>query len=263
MAFRLEDWSRRTQPPKEALNETDLGLSTGMRAKDSPAAVQLACALSKLNTTIHLRTSSLQHRNRPTCPSIIALPPSISPYRASLGQIFPAASMLSASVEEGSATMSTESRKRSAEPDLDGDLDGSQAKRKRIQSPHTILTVGKLGESPYSSDMVTLDELAKKGLRRSISLALETVGFDSAAPEAMESFAAMAESCMRPRNLRSLGNVLTMCFRYSRARQRHHGLRKFRAAIASHPDRLRAGPEASQSHHLGTPTSPKAAHPQI
>jgi hypothetical protein len=38
--------------------------------------------------------------------------------------------------------------------------------------------------------------LAKKGLRRGIALALQKVGFDSAAPEAMESFAAMAEMCM-------------------------------------------------------------------
>lgn len=95
-------------------------------------------------------------------------------------------------VEEGSATMSTEARRPSSETD---DPDGSAAKRQRLQSPHTILSLGKLGSSPYSSQLVTADELANKGLRRGIALALDKVGFDGAAPEAMESFAAMAEAC--------------------------------------------------------------------
>jgi len=87
--------------------------------------------------------------------------------------------------------MSTESRRRSPEPDQDG----PGAKRQRLQSPHTILSVGTPGASPYSSQMVTADDLANKGLRRGIALALDKVGFDGAAPEAMESFAAMAEAC--------------------------------------------------------------------
>lgn len=98
------------------------------------------------------------------------------------------ASMLSAAIEEGFATMSTESR---PEPDQDG----VPAKRQRVQPPHTILSLGPLGSSPYSSQLVTADELANKGLRRGIALALDKVGFDGAAPEAMESFAAMAEAC--------------------------------------------------------------------
>lgn len=100
--------------------------------------------------------------------------------------------MLSAAIGEESATMSTESRKRPAETSQGG----SDAKRQRIQPPHTILSLGQLGSSPYSSAAVTADELAKKGLRRGIALALQKVGFEGAAPEAMESFAAMAETCM-------------------------------------------------------------------
>lgn len=94
--------------------------------------------------------------------------------------------------EEQPAAMASETRKRLAE---DNDLDGSQAKRQRLQSPHTILSLGKLGSSPYASSMTTTDELAKKGLRRGIALALQKVGFESAAPEAMESFVAMTETC--------------------------------------------------------------------
>jgi hypothetical protein len=87
--------------------------------------------------------------------------------------------------------MATEPRKRSAEPDHDA----SPAKRQRLQSPQTILSLGALGSSPYSSQLVTADELANKGLRRGIALALDQVGFVGAAPEAMESFTAMAEAC--------------------------------------------------------------------
>ncbi|KAL2130044.1 hypothetical protein VTI74DRAFT_6955 [Chaetomium olivicolor] len=86
--------------------------------------------------------------------------------------------------------MHIESRKRPAE----NDQNGSHAKRQRIQPPHTILSLGQLGASPYASAAATSDELAKKGLRRGIALALQKVGFEGAAPEAMESFAAMAEA---------------------------------------------------------------------
>lgn len=90
--------------------------------------------------------------------------------------------------------MASDSRKRPAE----NVEDASPAKRQRLQSTHTILSLEKIGSSPYSSSVVSTDELAKKGLRRGIALALQKVGFESAAPEAMESFAAMAETCMEP-----------------------------------------------------------------
>ncbi|KAK4098391.1 hypothetical protein N658DRAFT_499444 [Parathielavia hyrcaniae] len=86
--------------------------------------------------------------------------------------------------------MSAESRKRPAE----ASLNDSVSKRQRLQSPYTILSVGQTGASPYSSVDATVDELGKKGLRRSIALALGTVGFESAEPEAMESFTLMAET---------------------------------------------------------------------
>ncbi|GAB1319735.1 Transcription initiation factor TFIID subunit 8 [Madurella fahalii] len=86
--------------------------------------------------------------------------------------------------------MSSESRKRPAEETQDG----AQTKRQRLQPPRAILSVGNLASCPYASPIVTADEMAKKGLRRGIALALQKVGFDSAAPEAMESFVAMAET---------------------------------------------------------------------
>ena len=47
--------------------------------------------------------------------------------------------------------------------------------------------------------METTDALAKAGLRRSIALVLQKVGFDTATPEAFESFVLMAEECMMHR----------------------------------------------------------------
>ncbi|KAL2017939.1 hypothetical protein VTK56DRAFT_1531 [Thermocarpiscus australiensis] len=86
--------------------------------------------------------------------------------------------------------MPSESRKRPAE----ADQNGSQSKRQRLRSSHTLLSFGKLGASPYCSPIVTTDELAKKGLRRGIALALQKVGFEGAATEAMESFVVMVET---------------------------------------------------------------------
>lgn len=87
--------------------------------------------------------------------------------------------------------MSTESRKRPAETDDDG----SHAKRLRTESSHIILSLGQLGASQFASAAATTDDLANKGLKRGIALALQKVGFESATPDAMESFAAMAEAC--------------------------------------------------------------------
>ncbi|KAK4154046.1 WD40-repeat-containing domain protein [Chaetomidium leptoderma] len=82
--------------------------------------------------------------------------------------------------------MLVESRKRPVETAQDD----SHAKRQCMQSPRTVLSVGKLASSRYSSAAVTTDEAAMAGLRRPIALALEQVGFDGATPEAIESFAA-------------------------------------------------------------------------
>jgi hypothetical protein len=43
--------------------------------------------------------------------------------------------------------------------------------------------------------LTTAEELARKGLRRSIALALQKVGFEGATPDAMESFVSMTEEC--------------------------------------------------------------------
>jgi hypothetical protein len=90
--------------------------------------------------------------------------------------------------------MSAESRKRPAE----ASQNGTEPKRQRTQSPQTILSLGQLESSPFASVAATVDELGKKGLRRSIALALQKVGFESAEPEAMESFTLMAETCTQP-----------------------------------------------------------------
>jgi hypothetical protein len=41
--------------------------------------------------------------------------------------------------------------------------------------------------------------VARRGLRRSIALVLDKVGFDAASEEAMESFSNMVETCMTAR----------------------------------------------------------------
>ncbi|KAL2149039.1 hypothetical protein VTH82DRAFT_1725 [Thermothelomyces myriococcoides] len=129
--------------------------------------------------------------------------------------------MSSTAVEAVSDTMSTESRKRPADSDRE---DCADAKRPRFQSPHTILSVGRLGSSPHASAAPTTEELASKGLRRAIALALEKVGFDSATPDAMESFAAMAETYMI-----SLGQSVR-AFKNS-ARRQHPIPRDFELAL--------------------------------
>lgn len=92
--------------------------------------------------------------------------------------------------------MATDSRKRPA--DAEG-AQPSQSKRPKTNtSIRTILAVEAIGKSPNASTAPTPDGLAKNGLRRSIALALETVGFDGATPEAIESFTIMTETCMPP-----------------------------------------------------------------
>ncbi|KAK3348428.1 Bromodomain associated-domain-containing protein [Neurospora tetraspora] len=88
--------------------------------------------------------------------------------------------------------MATDSRKRPA--DAEG-AQPSQSKRPKTNtSIRTILAVEAIGKSPNASTAPTPDGLAKNGLRRSIALALETVGFDGATPEAIESFTIMTET---------------------------------------------------------------------
>ncbi|KAK0615202.1 Bromodomain associated-domain-containing protein [Bombardia bombarda] len=85
-----------------------------------------------------------------------------------------------------------ESRKRTAETQDDH---SPEKKRQRTQPAHPIiLSTVKPGTSTQSSPLITHDDLAKTGLRRSVALALEKVGFDSASPEAMESFVAMTDA---------------------------------------------------------------------
>jgi hypothetical protein len=51
------------------------------------------------------------------------------------------------------------------------------------------------GTAQKAAKVPTTAELARAGLRRSITLALEQVGFQSASEEAMESFSSIVETC--------------------------------------------------------------------
>lgn len=103
--------------------------------------------------------------------------------------------MSPARVNDKSFAMAQESRKRPAK----NEDDQSSAKRQRTQDLGLVLSTGKIGDSPYSSStLTTAEELARKGLRRSIALTLQKVGFEGAAPEVIESFVSMTETCKAP-----------------------------------------------------------------
>ncbi|KAK4227596.1 transcription initiation factor TFIID subunit 8 [Podospora fimiseda] len=92
-------------------------------------------------------------------------------------------------------TLTPDSRKRS----IEAEEDLSQSKKQRTESPSpqpvaTILAIEKLGSSPFASTLPTFDAIGKQGLRRSIALVLDSIGFDTARPEALESFVVMAEN---------------------------------------------------------------------
>ena len=88
-----------------------------------------------------------------------------------------------------------ESRSRKRLPESLGDEPTS--KRRRTTSD-PIVPLEKLDMQGPCSSIVTPDELAKKGLRRSIGLVLKKVGFHSADSQAMEMFTQMAETCKFP-----------------------------------------------------------------
>lgn len=92
--------------------------------------------------------------------------------------------------------MATDSRKRPV--DAEGAQPSQPKRPKTNTSRRTILAVDAIGVSSKATTAPTPDGLAKNGLRRSIALALETVGFDGATPEAIESFTVMTETCMPP-----------------------------------------------------------------
>lgn len=60
-------------------------------------------------------------------------------------------------------------------------------------------TIEDAADPPVSATAITTpspEHQAQLGLKRSIALALQHVGFDGATPEAMESYAATVETCM-------------------------------------------------------------------
>ncbi|KAK3375586.1 Bromodomain associated-domain-containing protein [Lasiosphaeria ovina] len=82
------------------------------------------------------------------------------------------------------------SRKRPAE----ADDDQSRSKRQRTSQPkRPFITIENISPS-HTSTVMTAEDMARQGLRRSIAMTLQKVGFDSSLPEAMESFVSMAET---------------------------------------------------------------------
>lgn len=71
------------------------------------------------------------------------------------------------------------------------------SKRPRTLSLHSSHTAEADGTAPKAGQVPTTAELARAGLRRSITLVLKHVnaGFDSASEEAMESFTSVVETC--------------------------------------------------------------------
>ncbi|KAM7223046.1 hypothetical protein V8F06_001602 [Rhypophila decipiens] len=90
-----------------------------------------------------------------------------------------------------STALTAPSQKRSAD-DTDSTIVQPSVKRQKSTPPTAILGV----ENLPSTKVPTPDSIAKTGLQRSIALALQKVGFESAAPEAMESFVAWTEKYM-------------------------------------------------------------------
>ncbi|KAM7205387.1 hypothetical protein V8F20_003156 [Naviculisporaceae sp. PSN 640] len=92
-----------------------------------------------------------------------------------------------------STAPAAESRKRSADSADDNE---PSTKRQKITPPTVVLAVESLNSPSHTSNLQTPEAIAKAGLRRSIALALSAVGFDSATPEAMESFVIHTEKYM-------------------------------------------------------------------
>ncbi|GAP85754.1 putative bromodomain associated domain-containing protein [Rosellinia necatrix] len=93
------------------------------------------------------------------------------------------------------------SRKRSS-VELEGVGPQSHSKRQRTttldtEAPSTVLDSGRTTEAAYESlRRPTAESMGRDGLRRSIALALDHVGFDSATEEALEGFTETVESYM-------------------------------------------------------------------
>ncbi|OIW29253.1 WD40 repeat-like protein [Coniochaeta ligniaria NRRL 30616] len=81
-------------------------------------------------------------------------------------------------------------RKRASSPTNELPLN----KRPRTLSLHSSHTTEADGTAHKAAKVPTTTELARAGLRRSITLALEQVGFQSASEEAMESFSSIVET---------------------------------------------------------------------
>lgn len=96
-----------------------------------------------------------------------------------------------------SPAAATSPRKRN----LPSDDEESNAKRQKTEIGLSA-TPAEDNESllPHATKVIipSLDYQAKSGLERSIGLALQHVGFDSATTEAMESYLVTVETCEKP-----------------------------------------------------------------
>lgn len=88
--------------------------------------------------------------------------------------------------------MSSDTRKRA----YDGAADAGSPKRQKLGQ----LSVADSHDHPSPPSLASitwpsLDHQSKSGLKRSIAIVLQHVGFDSATPEAMESYVTTVEAC--------------------------------------------------------------------
>lgn len=74
--------------------------------------------------------------------------------------------------------------------------DGGANKRRRVHLASTTAAADGDAEPVWAAvGFPSMDFQARCGLQRSIAMVLQHVGFDSATPEAMESFTAVVETC--------------------------------------------------------------------
>jgi hypothetical protein len=100
--------------------------------------------------------------------------------------------MSPARVQDLPTTTASVSRKRSSI----SEYDVSEVKKQKMSSSDDEAALsGAAATIQGRSSIITTDEMARKGVRRGIALALNQVGFDGASEESLESFATMVDTC--------------------------------------------------------------------
>lgn len=95
-------------------------------------------------------------------------------------------------------TVDSTSRKRTSVELEDADRQSSSKRQRTITPKPDATPSATIPATPKPYEVVrhpTVESMGRDGLRRSITLALKHVGFDSAKEEALESFTEMVETC--------------------------------------------------------------------